>query len=38
MNWKKWAVYAVLVIVVLKFSAQIKAALANVPVINKVVG
>ncbi len=35
MNWKKIALWAVVVIAVLKFSTQIKAAVAGVPVVGK---
>lgn len=38
MNWKRIAIYAAAVILVLKFSAQIKAAVAQVPVVGKFVG
>ncbi len=38
MNWKKIALWAVVVIVVLKFSAQIKAAVSGVPGVGKLIG
>jgi hypothetical protein len=38
MNWKRIALYAAIVIVVLRFSTQIRSAVAGVPLINKVVG
>lgn len=38
MNWKRIALYAVAVIVVLKFSTQIKAAVSGIPFVGKVVG
>ena len=37
MNWKRIAIYAAVVVAVLKFSTQIKAAVANVPFVGKFV-
>lgn len=38
MPWKKIALWAVVVVLVLRFSTQIRGALAGVPLVNKVIG
>jgi hypothetical protein len=38
MNWKKIALWAVVVVLVLRFAPQIRAALSGVPLVNKVIG